>query len=70
MFAKFIHVVKCSCSFSLLYSIPLCDYTTIYLNILLDYFQFSATLNCAVIIILQHVLWRTFTYGDFNWNFC
>ena len=44
--------------FLTVHSIPLCDYTTIYLYILLDCFQFLATMNCTVTIILERVLWE------------
>ena len=65
MFVKFIQIVICSCWFSLLYSIPLWE-STIYLYILLDHFQMFVIMSCAAIIILEHMLWWTYSHGDFN----
>ena len=53
------------CRFSLLYSIPLWE-STIYLYILLDHFQMFVVISCAAIIILEHMLWWTYSHGDFN----
>lgn len=58
------YIIECRCgnSFSLLYSIPLCEYNTVYLSILhlKDIWvasKFLTTTNGCTINILVHVFW-------------
>lgn len=51
-------------SFSLLYSIPLCEYNTRYSSIVgyLGSFKFLASMNNVAIKIWAHVFWWTYTH--------